>query len=113
MVIRKRGIRSDEDVVFDSHAIPELNSAFYSDAITDLHTTFDEGVIADVAVRADPGPFDDVRKGPNPCARADVIGLDYGFRMREERWRPCLCFRNSGRTVRCTHGCLPCGRSSS
>ncbi len=53
-VIAKRRIRSDEDIVPDSQAIPEENAAFQADIVSKNNVILDERVRTDVAIPSYP-----------------------------------------------------------
>ena len=85
---------TDEDVVLDAHAVPELDAAFHRDAIADDDVVLDERVVADVAVGADARPGQHVRERPDARARADVLRFAHRLRMQKRaRQRACALAR--------------------
>ncbi len=77
-VICKRGVRTDEHIVFDLHAIPKLDAALDRYAVPDGDVVLDKRVIADVAIAADPCPGKDVRERPYSGPFAHVLGFHGG-----------------------------------
>jgi hypothetical protein len=72
LVVRERDVGTDEHVVGDAKAIPQLDAALDRHAVADHDIVFDEDVIADVAVLSYGRAGKDVREGP------DTRVLTYG-----------------------------------
>ena len=66
---------TDEDVVLESYAVPQLHAALDRDAVADHDVVLDEDVVADVAVAPDPRTWQHVRERPDARALADRVGL--------------------------------------
>ena len=75
-VVGKCCIRSDENIVRHTRAIPKLNAALDCDAVPHDDIVFDKGVIANVAVEAHFRTRKDMCVGPNPGTFADVLSFD-------------------------------------
>jgi hypothetical protein len=82
-IIGKGGIGSDEDVIADAQAVPELNPAFDGDTVADDDIIFNEDVGTDVAVRSDSGLGEHDDKLPDAGAVSNVGGGDVGERVNE------------------------------
>jgi hypothetical protein len=75
LVIGKSDIRADKNVVFEMHAIPELNSAFDRDPIANGYIIFDEYMITDIAVTSYCGTGKNIYECPNTGALSYFICL--------------------------------------
>jgi hypothetical protein len=80
-VVGKRCVWADEDIVFNSNAVPQLNAAFDGDPVTNDHIVFYEAVRADVASGADPSVWQHHGELPDAGVCADVRGLNVGNAM--------------------------------
>jgi len=49
LIIRKRRVRTNENIIADSQAIPELNARFDGDPVTDNHISLNQNMGTDVA----------------------------------------------------------------
>ena len=76
-------VRSDEDVILQRQAVPELNAAFDRDAVADDDLVLDEAMRADVPVAADDGARQDHHVLPDASAFADLLRLHVRTRMNE------------------------------
>src|SRR6476620_9234863 len=78
-IVGEGGIGTDENVIAQTDAIPELYAAFHRDAIAHDHVVFDEHAIADIAIATDLRSGEDVGKGPDPGIGSYPAGLADGF----------------------------------
>ena len=74
-VVGKRGVGTNEHVVADAQAIPQLHPALDRDAVTNHYVVLDQAVRADIAVTADPGAGQDDDKLPDAGAGTDGLRL--------------------------------------
>lgn len=65
LVIGKRDIGTDKNIVFNPHPIPELDTALDCYPVADYHVILNKYVVADVAVLPYPGTRQNMRKSPN------------------------------------------------
>ncbi|HMC60767.1 MAG TPA: hypothetical protein VKJ01_16375, partial [Candidatus Solibacter sp.] len=75
-IVSESGVRTDENVVFHSQAIPKLHAALDGYAVADDHVVLDECVVADIAIAADFRAWKHVREGPDTSTFADTSGFD-------------------------------------
>jgi hypothetical protein len=72
-IVRKCGVGTDEDIVFEMYAVPKLDPAFYGDTVAYDDIVLDKGVVADVAIRPDAGAGQYVSESPDSGSLPDVF----------------------------------------
>ena len=82
-VVGEGRVGTDEDVVLEAHAVPQLDAALDGDPVADDDVVLDEDVVADVAVGADDAPGEHVGERPDARAVADVLALAERLRVDE------------------------------
>ena len=92
-VVGEGRVGTNENVVLDPDAIPQLHAGLDGDPIADLHVVLDKNVITEVAVLADARPRQDVREGPDARAVANLRRLAQAERMNEMAHRCSLALR--------------------
>jgi hypothetical protein len=80
-VVGKRYVRADEDIVFNSCAVPQVNTTLDGDAVANDHIVYDEAVRAYVAVGSNLSVWQHNGELPHVVVRTDVGGLDVGKAM--------------------------------
>ena len=65
-IVGERGVRPDEHVIVESHAVPQLYPALDRHPVPDHNVILDEDLVADVAVLAYDGARQDVCERPRP-----------------------------------------------
>ena len=83
-IVGEGGVRADEDVVVQAHAVPQLDAALDRDPVAQNHAAFDENEVADVGLAPHHRPGQHVGKGPDPRAGADLLGLADALGMNED-----------------------------
>jgi ion channel POLLUX/CASTOR len=83
-VVGERRVGSDEDVVADSQAVPELHAALDGDPVAQHHVVLDEDAVADVAVGAEHRAREHVCERPDAGTRPDLVGLADALGMDED-----------------------------
>src|SRR6266511_9874 len=83
-VVRERGVRANEHIIFESKAVPDLYAALDRDPVADHDIILDENMIANVAVGANDSTRQDVNERPDPSAGTNATRLDDSFRMRKK-----------------------------
>jgi hypothetical protein len=85
-MVGKGGIGTDENIVFDGDAVPQLHAALDRHAIADTHIAFEERLIANHAVRADDSAWQHVGKRPDSGSTADRGALYNRRVVPKEPW---------------------------
>jgi hypothetical protein len=83
-VIGKGSIRADENIIFQGHAVPNLDSTLHRDRVPNLYIILDKDPVTNIAVGPDNRSGKNVRKSPNPGSLADMGGLANAFRVKIE-----------------------------
>ncbi len=65
-------IRSDENVVFEGDALPQLHAALVSNSVSEGDVALDENVVADIAVLSDHDIWENMRECPDIRACPDL-----------------------------------------
>src|SRR5262249_47566053 len=84
IIVRKRCIGPDENIVLHLESVPKLHAAFHRHAISDDDVIFNERVVADDAFAADFGAGQNVGKRPNAAVFTDRRGFDNSERVLKE-----------------------------
>lgn len=74
-IVRECCIWANEDVVFQTHAIPQLDPALHCHSVSDDYVILNEDPVTYVAVLANDGARQNVRECPDAASRSDVSGL--------------------------------------
>ena len=82
-IVGECGVGTDEDIVFQRDAIPDLHAALDGDSVTDDDVVLNEYAVTNIAVGADAGAREHMGKGPNPSASSDVLALYQSVRVFE------------------------------
>ena len=75
-VISKGYIRSNKDIVFNAHTIPQLHTTFDGYVVTYDNVTFHYDISADITVSAYSCTRQDNAKLPYPGSTTNLCGLD-------------------------------------
>ena len=76
-VVGEGDVGTDENVVLDAQAVPELNAGLHCDTVADDDVVLDEHVRADVAVGADAGVGEDDHELPDFSIRPNTRRLHF------------------------------------
>ena len=82
-VVGESCIRTDENVILNLYAVPQLHSGLDGNAITETDVILDEHAIADIAICTDPRSWQHVGEGPDTRAGTDLGALAQAFLMYE------------------------------